>query len=62
MLGFSKVNMKVLDDSMKTMGSSKCRELLRVDRVDNRILAAIQSRTRFFSAKINKKLSTHLPS
>ena len=48
MLGCSKVDMKVLDDGMKTMGSSKYRELLRVDRVDNRILTAIQSGTRFF--------------
>jgi len=40
-LGHSKINTKISDDSMKTMVFSECKELLEIDEIANRMLAMI---------------------
>jgi len=39
MLGYSEVNIKVSDNSTKTIGIGEYKELLKIDEVTNKILA-----------------------
>ena len=47
MLGYSELDIEVLDVGMKTMESNDCRELSRDDRDTNGILVTMQERARF---------------
>jgi len=61
MLDYSKVYIEVLDDSIQTMEFGKCKNSSEIDKVVNRYwLQHIVELD--FSAKINEKLSTYLPS
>jgi len=45
MLDYLEVNIEVLDVSIETIGSSKCKELSEVNKVTNSILAITYGRT-----------------
>ena len=48
MLGYSEIDMKVSDVGMETVESDDCREMSRIDRDANGVLAMTQEGARFF--------------
>ena len=47
-LDYLKIDIKISDDNIKIMRFGKCKNLSEINRFTNKMLAIIQSKTRFF--------------